>query len=226
MSRLMLVLALVAGCDSKTSSTPAATPPSAKVVAAVPADAARVPIDAAADVTVQTGALDFELVTHAGTYTLRDAAYELTFSAEPQVTEDKEAAPDGTKLKTLSAMVSIGEVDAYGLFMVPIPKNVPYNIEQGMRAARDGAFTNAGVKMVSDVAVTVGGIPGRKATAKGVMSGINVTLELRIAFDKSHHTLIGLVGITGSKEFPAATNAFLASLQIKPGEAPPAGDGT
>ena len=129
-------------------------------MAAAAPDAARVPpVDAAADVTVQTGALDFELVTHAGSYTLRDAAYELTFSTKPQVTEDKEAAPNGTKLKTLSAMASVGAIDAYGLFMVPIPKNVPYNVEQGIRQARDGAFNNVGVTMVSDVAATIGGSP-------------------------------------------------------------------
>ena len=56
--------------------------------------------------------------------------------------------------------------------------------------------------------------------------GVSVTVELRIGFDKPHHTMIGLMALTGSPEFPAATTAFLSSLQIKPGEAPPAGDGT
>jgi hypothetical protein len=224
----MVLFALIAatGCDSK-KSTPA--PPAApKVAAPAPAPAAPkpVPIDAAPDVTVATGALDFELVKRTGSFTLRDAAYELTFTNEPSVTEAKQDAPSGVKLKTLSAMASLGDTDAYGLFMIPIPKNVPYNIEQGMRQARDGAFNNVGVKMVSDVAATVGGIPGRKSIGKGTVSGISVTLELQIVFDKPHHTLLGLIAVTGAKDFPAATTAFLASLQIKPGEAPPAGDGT
>jgi hypothetical protein len=231
MSRFMIVslFALIAttGCDSKTSgpgkskSDPAVAKlavPDARVLAVAP--------DAAADVTLQTGALDFELVEHAGTFTLRDAAYELTFSHKPEVTEAKQDAPSGVKLKTMTAMASFGQIDAYGLFLLPIPKNVPYNVEQGIRKARDGAFNGVGVKMISDVAMTVGGIPGRKATATGVVSGINVTVELRIAFDKPHHTMIGLMALTGSPEFPAATAAFLSSLQIKPGEAPPAGDGT
>ena len=231
MSRFTLtMLALIAatGCDSKISA-PEKIKKSDPVVAkaAVP-DARTVAVapDAAADVTLQTGALDFELVEHAGTFTLRDAAYELTFSHKPEVTEAKQDAPSGVKLKTLTAMASFGNIDAYGLFLLPIPKNAPYNVEQGIRQARDGAFNGVGVKMISDVAMNVGGIPGRKATATGVVSGVNVTVELRIAFDKSHHTMIGLMGLTGSPEFPAATSAFLSSLQIKPGEAPPAGDGT
>jgi hypothetical protein len=221
---LASLFALVAttGCDSKV--TPEPTKKSEPVVAKVPIDA-RAP-DAAADVTLQTGALDFELVEHAGTYTLRDAAYELTFSHKPDVSETKQDAPSGVKLKTMTAMASFGQIDAYGLFLLPIPRNVPYDVEQGIRKARDGAFNGVGVKMTSDVATTVGGIPGRKATATGVVSGVSVTVELRIAFDKPHHTMIGLMALTGSPEFPAATTAFLSSLQIKPGEAPPAGDGT
>jgi len=229
MSRFMLLFALIAatGCDSKKSTPGKATPDPvvAKVAVPPPALDARAP-DAAADVTLQTGALDFELVEHAGSFTLRDAAYELTFSHKPEVTEAKQDAPSGVKLKTLTAMASFGAIDAYGLFLLPIPKNAPYNVEQGIRQSRDGAFNGVGVKMISDVATTVGGIAGRKATATGVVNGMNVTVELRIAFDKSHHTMIGLMGLTGSPEFPAATAAFLSSLQIKPGEGPPAGDGT
>jgi hypothetical protein len=231
MSRFMLVslFALIAatGCDSKTSAPgKSKSDPAVAKLAVADARVLAVAPDAAADVTLQTGALDFELVEHAGTFTLRDAAYELTFSHKPDVTEAKQDAPSGVKLKTMTAMASFGQIDAYGLFLLPIPKNVPYNVEEGIRKARDGAFNGVGVKMISDVAMTVGGIPGRKATATGVVSGINVTVELRIAFDKSHHTMIGLMALTGSPEFPAATAAFLSSLQIKPGEAPPAGDGT
>lgn len=227
MSRFTLVMfALIAatGCESKVTpeKTKQIDPVVAKVI--VPVDA-HTP-DAAADVTLQTGALDFELVEHAGTFTLRDAAYELTFSHKPEVTEAKQNAPSGVKLKTMTAMASFGQIDAYGLFLLPIPRNVPYNVDQGIRQARDGAFNGVGVKMISDVAMTVAGIPGRKAIATGMVNGMKVTVELRIAFDKPHHTMIGLMGLTGSPEFPAATTAFLSSLQIKPGEAPPAGDGT
>jgi hypothetical protein len=227
MSRFMLVFALLAttGCDAKKATAEKAKSDPVVAKAAPPVVDARAP-DAAADVTLQTGALDFELVQHAGNFTLRDAAYELTFSHKPEVTEAKQDAPSGVKLKTMTAMASFGQIDAYGLFLLPIPKNVPYNVEQGIRQARDGAFNGVGVKMISDVAIDVGGIPGRKATATGVVSGVKVTVELRIAFDKSHHTMIGLMGLTGSPEFPAATAAFLSSLQIKPGQAPPAGDGT
>jgi hypothetical protein len=232
MSRFMFVslFALLAttGCDAKKSSSDDKTKSDPVVAKAAVADAGVVAVapDAAADVTLQTGALDFELVQHAGTFTLRDAAYELTFSHKPDVTEAKQDAPSGVKLKTMTAMASFGQIDAYGLFMLPIPKNVPYNVEQGIQKARDGAFNGVGVKMVSDVAMDVAGIPGRKAIGKGVVSGVNVTVELRIVFDKSHHTMIGLMALTGSAEFPAETTGFLSSLQIKPGEAPPAGDGT
>jgi hypothetical protein len=231
MSRFMLVslfaLLAASGCDAKKSSDEK-TKSDPVVTKATVADASTVAVapDATADVTLQTGALDFELVQHAGTFTLRDAAYELTFSHKPAVTEAKQDAPSGVKLKTMTAMASFGQIDAYGLFLLPIPKNVPYDVEQGIQKARDGAFNGVGVKMVSDVAMDVAGIPGRKAIAKGVVSGMNVTVELRIAFDKSHHTMIGLMGLTGSPEFPAATTAFLSSLKIKPGDAPPAGDGT
>ena len=243
MSRFTLVCLFASiaatGCDSAKKSEPKKavdpvteakakdpTPAAGSAMAGSATPSLAAAAGSAKDVTLQTGALDFELVEHAGTFILRDAAYEMTFSNKPSVTEAKEDAPSGVKLKTLTAMASISEMDAYGLFLLPIPKNVPYNIEEGVKKARDGAFTNMGVKLVSDVDTTVGGIPGRKATATGTISGVKVTVELRIAFDKAHHTMIGLMGLTGSGAFPAATTSFLSSLQIKPGEGPPAGDGT
>src|SRR5664279_4147757 len=96
MSRFMLVslFALLAttGCDSKITPEKAKkSDPAVAKLAPPPVVDARTP-DAAADVTLQTGALDFELLQHAGSFTLRDAAYELTFSHKPEVTEAKQDA--------------------------------------------------------------------------------------------------------------------------------------
>ena len=173
-----------------------------------------------------SGALDFELVEKVGSYTLRDKAYEATFQSTPKVERQDQTTAVGIKLHGLMAIASIGVLEAYGLIVLPIPRNVPYDIPKGMHEARDGMFKAMGATMTSDKDFVVGGLPGRQAVGKASLQGTDMRIELRLAFDKPHNTMVGLMALTKSEDLDAEVGGFLKSFTVKPGDAPPAGDGT
>jgi len=218
MSRAFLIWCLAAataltGCDKK-SPTTASTP---QVGSSAPASA---------DHVISTGALDFNLVERGGKFVLQDDAWELTFPRRPEVSERAVPAPNGLKFKTLIAMATQGDTDAYGITIDLVPENVQYDITTGMRATRDGAIKGAGAKLVREEPVTIGGLEGRKAICTTRAGGRDINMELYVAFDRRHRAMISLITATADDQLPAATKAFLASFVVKDGEAPPPGDGT
>ena len=80
--------------------------------------------------------------------------------------------------------------------------------------------------MTSDKDFDVGGLAGRQAVGKASLKGTDMRIELRLAFDKPHNTMIGLMALTKSEDLDAEVRGFLKSFMVKPGDAPPAGDGT
>ena len=140
--RLFLISVLaVAGCDK--AGAPASTKGSGDVSKPMTPPVAvekMVPPDASAERVSPAGALDFELVEKVGSYTLRDKAYEATFQSTPKVQPQEQSTAGGIKLHGLMAISEIGELEAYGLIVLPIPRNVAYDIPKGMHEARDGMF--------------------------------------------------------------------------------------
>ena len=223
---LFTVLA-VAACDKP--GAPASTKGSGdtKPVVTAPVAADKVaPPDAPAERVSPSGALDFELVEKVGSYTLRDQAYEATFQSTPKVERQDQTTATGIKLHGLMAISAIGVLEAYGLIVLPIPRNVPYDIPKGMHEARDGMFKAMGATMTSDKDFVVGGLPGRQAVGKASLQGTDMRIELRLSFDKPHNTMVGLMALTKSEDLDAEVAGFLKSFTVKPGDAPPAGDGT
>ena len=167
----------------------------------------------------KTSALDLELVEQDGKYTLRDDAYEVTFPVKPEVTGGLQPAPNGMNLRTATAMGQKSNTEAFAFFMIPIPKDVPYDVKVGLDGARDGAIRNINGTLISEVETTVGGIKGRKVLASTEMGGQKLYLQMHYAFDKAHNTMVGMF-ITGeSKTLP---EDFANTFKINPkGKAPP-----
>ncbi len=221
------VAATASGCDKAVA--PASTKGSAEVTKPTTTPVAvekMAPPDASAERVSPAGALDFELVEKVGSYTLRDKAYEATFQSTPKVQPQDQSTAGGIKLHGLMAIASIGETEAYGLIVLPIPRNVPYDIPKGLHEARDGMFKAMGATMTSDKDFDVGGLAGRQAIGKASLQGNDMRIEVRLAFDKPHNTMVGLMALTKSENLDAEVGGFLKSFAVKPGDAPPAGDGT
>ncbi len=220
---LFTVLA-VAGCDKGSSTTKGTD--DKKVTPTVQADKPVGTNAAATERVKPAGALDFELVEKVGSYTLRDKAYEATFQSTPKIQPQDQVAASGIHLHGLMAIASIGELEAYGLIVLPIPSNVPYDIPKGLHDARDGMFNAMNAKMTKDQPFKVGGLDGSQAIGTTTLQGTPMRIELRIAFDKPHNTMVGLMALTKSEDLGSEVGGFLNSFLVKPGDAPPAGDGT
>jgi hypothetical protein len=215
--------------------TDKAAPPAAPVAAPAPAPAptpAPAPVKPAEpaqpveDKVLALGVLDLEMVEHGKLFILHDEAYELAFPIKPAVQASDQVTPSGVKLHAASALAT-NDSDIYGLFVIPIPKGVPYDVKKGLNGARDGALKNINAKLVSEINTTFGGLKGRKATGAATLAGKDLKLDLYLAYDKAHHTMIGLFIATTQAAMPKEAGDFIASFKVNPdGEAPPAGNGT
>jgi len=173
-----------------------------------------------------TGVLDLELVEHGKQFVLRDEAYEIAFPIKPLVEGGDQVAPNGAKLHTANAVAS-NDSDIYGLLMIPVPIGVPYEIEGVLTGARDDTLKNINAKLVSETQTTFGGLQGRKAIGRTEVGGKELHIDLYLAYDKSHHTTIGLLVATTQATPPKEVMDFIASFKVNPdGQAPPAGNGT
>jgi hypothetical protein len=173
-----------------------------------------------------TGVLDLELVEHGKLFVLRDEAYEIAFPIIPQVEGRDQVAPSGAKLHTASVVAS-NDSDIYGLLLIPVPQGVPYEIEKGLTGTRDDTLKNINAKLVSETQTTFGGLQGRKATGRAEAGGKDLQIDFYFAYDKSHHTMIGLLVATAQAAPPKEATDFIASFKVNPdGHAPPAGNGT
>ena len=128
----------------------------------------------------------------------------------------------------MMAIAAIGVLEAYGLIVLPIPPNVPvpYDIPKGMHEARDGMFKAMGATMTSDKDFVVGGLPGRLAVGKASLQGTDMRIELRLAFDKPHNTMVGLMELTKSEDSRRRGRRLPQVVHGQAGDPPPTGDGT
>jgi hypothetical protein len=229
------------GCDKRSEDSnkgpesvklgPAA-PVSDKAVPPAPATPDPVPVkpgEAATHVAGRggaTGVLDLELVEHGKLFVLRDEAYEISFPIKPLIEGSDQVAPSGAKLHTASVVAS-NDSEIYGLLLIPVPKGIPYDIEKGLTGARDDALKNINAKLVSETPTPFGGLQGRKATGRAEVGGKDLQIDFYFAYDKYHHTMIGLLVATTQAAPPKEVANFIASFKVNPdGQAPPAGNGT
>lgn len=190
------------------------------IVAATVAPIARA--DAPKDVVTNLKALDLEMVAKPdGTYLVRDAAYHLTFPLKPQAEVSPQTAPGGQPLEPASVMAATDD-DVYGFFMMPVPPALPYDVDKGMNAARDGAFGNVGGKVTRETATTFGGLKARRSIGNASFGGKPVHIELVMAWDVGHHTLVSCFTATTAATATKSGEAFIASFGVEPkGKAPP-----
>lgn len=169
-----------------------------------------------------TGVLDLDMSERGGKWVVADSAYEVAFPFKPDVTMQEGDTPDHKKLQTASVMFASGN-EVYGYMLIPVPKDTAYDEKKGMDGARDGALANVGGKIVKEEPVSLGGLKGRRTVAKAAFQGADLLVDLDIAWDAGHHTLIALFTATSEKAMSATQTAFLASLKVNAaGKAPPA----
>ncbi|HEY4241862.1 MAG TPA: hypothetical protein VGM88_18705 [Kofleriaceae bacterium] len=181
-----------------------------------------VPAAAAPDTVEKTDVLDFEIVRHAdGTTTMRDSSYELTFPGHAEAAASAVDAPSGGKRMT--GQVSLmGADDFYYMYVIPIPLDVPYNVDVGLGAARDNALKVINAKIVKETRENLGGLEFRHTVADGEADGKKVHVNFYVAWDATHHTALGF--FTGEMAgHKAAYDAFPKSFKFhKTGKNPPA----
>ncbi len=220
-------LAFAAGCDkdkgksadvAATADKTAPATPGVKPKTDDPAKPA--PTPATPPKVTKTSALDLELVEQdGGKYTVRDEAYEVTFPVKPEVTGGVQPAPNGMNLRTATAMGQKSNTEAYAFFLIPIPKDVDYNVQVGLDGARDGAIKNINGTLISEVEAQVGGLKGRKVIASTEMGGQKLYLQMHYAWDPDHKTMVGMFVTGESQTLP---DDFAKTLKVNPkGKAPP-----
>jgi hypothetical protein len=237
---LITVLTLTACSKDKPQPAPAPTPGSAatgKSVTATAMEATQpagqvakpadppLPKQPELPKVTKTGVLDFELAEADGHFVLRDDAYELTFPFKPDVEGGDQVAPSGAKLHIASGLAEKGN-DIFGFFIIPVPKNVPYDVDKGLKGARDGALAKINGKLETETATKMDSLKGRKSIATASVGGQSLHVEMVLAFDKDRHTVLGMFTTTGGATATAAGNDFIGSFKVKTGKGPDAGDGT
>lgn len=169
--------------------------------------------DAPVKVT-KTGVLDLELAEQAGMFTLRDDQYRVTFPAKPALEKTDSVAPDGTKLPGAVATATIGNDQAFGMILILIPKDVPYNAKKGLKGARDGMVRQIGAKVIEEKAITIAGVPGRRTLASATVDNKKLTFEMQFAYDKKRHAVFGLYTAWPAGVPSATSLAFFSSFGI------------
>jgi len=175
---------------------------------------------AAASAAHAQPALDFD-VAHTGTsYVVRDDAYQVTFPVKPQVKAMQSKRADGTMGDSVIASGDAGDV-GYTATFTPVPRNAPYPMKAGLDAARDGALTAISAKLTSESSTKLGGRDGRRVLATAVFEGKTMFLDIRMAWDPEHRTLVSLLVVTPTRDQPPAVAAFFSSLAIAKGTKDP-----
>ena len=155
-----------------------------------------------------TGVLDLSLVSEpGGKYQLTTEHYQLAFRQKPSVAPQDTPSKDGKVIKGAMALTAEGN-NAEGLFLVPVPKEMSYDVKGGIVGTRDGMIKNVGATIVKEETATLGGIPGIKVFAKGEMQKVKFELYAWLVFDNAHRTMIGLMVVREAGKPNDAGKAF------------------
>jgi hypothetical protein len=83
-----------------------------------------------------------------------------------------------------------------GLIYIPIPKDIPYDVQKGLKGARDGMLGMfEGKYDAKDEKTTLGGLEANHVTAEGSREGHRFHVEAWIAFDPVGRTVYGLMAL-------------------------------
>jgi len=171
--------------------------------------------------------LDLEVVgKDGGSFVVRDAAYEVTFTGSPKLEEGTQGEA-GTHIKTGTAEFQLTEREDLMFMVMPVPKQVTFDPVAAVKGARDGVVTEGKGKILKERKETIGGLSLNHVTLSATAEGVAVHVDLYVGWDKVHRSMIMLLTtIAGDAQTPAAA-AFVKSFKMKKtGAAPPAGDGT
>jgi hypothetical protein len=172
-----------------------------------------------------TGVLDLETVPHGDATIVRDAAYSFEFPWAPKVEQVDSPIPDGGKLAgaTVIGLAPDG-ARGVGVMMLPVPKSQPYDVKKGIAGARDGILGAIQATLLTEKVARLGPFSGKKITASAALGGTQYAIEVILAWDPGHHTMIGLYSLMPATKGVdrAPIDAFYASFQVKAGAAPPA----
>lgn len=100
--------------------------------------------------------------------------------------------------------------------MVPIPAGVPYDAKAGLKAARGSILQTVKGKVVKESPANLGGVPGTKTVAHGIVDGTKLEVSTWFAFDVKNHTVLGLFTL---RELGAASDdvrVFISSRSSAP----------
>jgi hypothetical protein len=172
--------------------------------------------------TTKTNVADFELTEQNGKFLLHDDSYDIVFPIKPQLASSTETSPTGAKVPTVTALAERGTDEIYGLFLLLVPSNVPYDVDVGTKGARDGVLKNTNGKLLSEKSETFGGLSGKMDVASATMQGLTLYIELHLAWDPTHRVMIGAFVAHKGSAPTEADKAFVSSFKVNPkGKATP-----
>jgi hypothetical protein len=102
------------------------------------------------------------------------------------------------------------------MLYVPIPADVPYNGEAGIVGSRDGLLKAVAAKMASDTAGKLGSLDAHRVLAIGAVGGVAVDIEIRLAWDEPHRSMVTLWAATPRSDKAAhdQADAYFASFEV------------
>ncbi|MFT3699597.1 MAG: hypothetical protein QM831_40995 [Kofleriaceae bacterium] len=167
-----------------------------------------------------TGTLDFVVDQKGTTYVLHDDAYTLTFPGKPDISVQDQQGSGTPAMKFVSASYAAG-ADGCSFLLLMVPDNTAYDIDKGMTGARDGAVSHINGKLVREVDASIGTLKGKHAFIEATIEGKKSHVDLYLAWDEKHRSLVGLITATDQSAPTKAQKAFVASFKTSPKGATP-----
>ncbi len=147
-----------------------------------------------------TGVLDLQLqrIPGAGgkeSFRVLSPRVSIDLDTRPAMSKEDMAAPDGSMIPAAMGLSS-SDSGADGFLYLPIPKDREYNVETGIKGARDGFMKmfDPGYQ-AKDEPAKLGPFDATHVIADGERQGLKLHVEAWIAWDASAYTMYGVMAL-------------------------------
>ena len=228
----LLALLLTSACDKSGSAAAkaaadqaAAAKASAAEKAAKPAPVEPAIVEAAIEPPgppESTGVLDLQLqrIPGAGgkeSFRVLSPRVTIDLNTRPAMSKEDMAAPDGSMIPAAIGLSS-NNTGADGFLYLPIPKDRVYNVETGIKGARDGFMKmfDPGYK-AKDEPAKLGPFDATHVIADGERGGMKLHVEAWIAWDASAYTMYGVMALRMQGDATGVA-ALASSFKLRDGQ--------
>lgn len=159
--------------------------------------------------------LDFALTQHGDSYTLHDDAYTVTFPGKP--TLQSLTFPVGQAQGHGLVASLIASTSEYSVLFKPVPRTVWVNAKQSIDTVRDAFVQSTHAQVLSESRTKLAGLDARHIVASAPVNGGHEALDITLAWDGDHRTIVAIVIGSATATQSASGRAFVDSLAITHG---------